>query len=398
MWKGIIVKLRLTFGIVLCLALGSAAMASDTWYVDGVTGSDSNSCESSATACATIGRALSRAFSGDSIMVAPATYGGTVVVSASVTIVGAGAGKTIIAGSTSQTYDAVVVIPSQTPQLSVSLSGMTITGGGSGVVNFGKLAISDSVLARNVSGGGYGGGILNVGTLTVNKITVNGNTAQDGGAGITCVGTYPADTTSMNINNSTISGNTVRGSDSSTGGGIYTAQCPTTINNSTISGNSVSGLGGGVASFSSLIINNSTISDNSGPSGGGIYVRDKTTTTFQNSILSDNLSSGFGNCFAPGILISNGYNLSSDDSCKFSSVGDMINTDPKLGPLQNNGGPTETMALQCMSPAINAGNPAGCTDGHGHLLHTDQRGDKRPGDPALTTGCDIGAYEVQFPK
>jgi hypothetical protein len=56
------------------------------------------------------------------------------------------------------------------------------------------------------------------------------------------------------------------------------------------------------------------------------------------------------------------------------------------------------MALLPGSPAIDAGNPAGCTDGRGHVLGIDQRGYHRPGDPALTTGCDIGAYEVQFPK
>ena len=69
-----------------------------------------------------------------------------------------------------------------------------------------------------------------------------------------------------------------------------------------------------------------------------------------------------------------------------------------LGPLKNNGGSTQTEALLAGSPAIDAGNPAGCTDNVGHLLKVDQRGDKRPGDPRLPTACDIGAYEFQFPK
>jgi hypothetical protein len=72
----------------------------------------------------------------------------------------------------------------------------------------------------------------------------------------------------------------------------------------------------------------------------------------------------------------------------------MNNTDPMLGPLQNNGGLTQTMALLSGSPAIDAGNPAGCTDGSGHLLKTDQRGMPRP-DPEDTGGCDIGSYESQ---
>jgi len=74
--------------------------------------------------------------------------------------------------------------------------------------------------------------------------------------------------------------------------------------------------------------------------------------------------------------------------------GDLNNTDPLLGSLQNNGGPTQTMALLSGSPAIDAGNPAGCTDGLGHLLKTDQRGMPRP-DPEDKGGCDMGAYESQ---
>jgi hypothetical protein len=57
-------------------------------------------------------------------------------------------------------------------------------------------------------------------------------------------------------------------------------------------------------------------------------------------------------------MTSNGYNFSSDGTCNFSGPGDLNNTDPKLGPLQNNGGPTKTLALPPGSPAIDAGNPS----------------------------------------
>jgi hypothetical protein len=93
-------------------------------------------------------------------------------------------------------------------------------------------------------------------------------------------------------------------------------------------------------------------------------------------------------------MISHGYNLSSDDSCTFDGAGDINNTDPNLGPLQDNGGPTQTMALLPESLAIDTGNPDGCTDGNGHLLKTDQRGKLRP-DKEDTGGCDRGAYERQ---
>jgi hypothetical protein len=72
----------------------------------------------------------------------------------------------------------------------------------------------------------------------------------------------------------------------------------------------------------------------------------------------------------------------------------MNNINPLLGPLANNGGPTQTMALLPGSPAIDSGNPSGCTDGLGHLLKTDQRGDPRP-NIEDTGGCDRGAYERQ---
>jgi hypothetical protein len=112
--------------------------------------------------------------------------------------------------------------------------------------------------------------------------------------------------------------------------------------------------------------------------------------TLQNTIVT-NSSSG-GNC--GGTINSNGYNLSSDTTCNFNNSGDLNNTDPNLGPLQSNGGPTETMALLPGSPAIDTGNPGGCTDGHGHLLKTDQRGKPRP-DKEDFGSCDRGAYERQ---
>jgi hypothetical protein len=94
-------------------------------------------------------------------------------------------------------------------------------------------------------------------------------------------------------------------------------------------------------------------------------------------------------------MTSDGYNLSSDKSCKFNNSGDLNSTNPRLGRLQNNGGPTQTMALLPGSPAIDAGNASGCTDGRGRLLKTDQRGKPRPDKEDHGVGCDIGAYERQ---
>jgi hypothetical protein len=93
-------------------------------------------------------------------------------------------------------------------------------------------------------------------------------------------------------------------------------------------------------------------------------------------------------------MTSDGYNLSSDHTCRFEGIGDLNNTDPNLGPLQDNGGPTKTMALLPGSPAIDTGNPDGCSDSQGNLLKSDQRGMPRP-DKDDSGGCDRGAYERQ---
>jgi hypothetical protein len=69
-------------------------------------------------------------------------------------------------------------------------------------------------------------------------------------------------------------------------------------------------------------------------------------------------------------------------------------TDPKLGTLGNYGGPTQTIRLLSGSPAIDTGDPSGCSDAQGRLLTTDQRGYPRP-DKEDTSSCDRGAYESQ---
>jgi hypothetical protein len=191
----------------------------------------------------------------------------------------------------------------------------------------------------------------------------------------------------MTINRSTISGNRSSGG---FGGGIANFGTMT-ISNSTISGNKAA-FGGGVENDGLAIINNTTISNNKskGKNSGGGLANDGFTVILRNSIVANNHAGG--DCY--GGPISRGYNLSSDKTCNFFGHGDRNNTDPKLGPLRNNGGPTQTHALLQGSPAIDAGNPKGCTDGHGHLLKTDQRGKPRP-DKEDKSGCDMGAYERQ---
>jgi len=362
-------------------------------------------------------------------MVAGATYTENLTIGISLKIVGSGVSATIIDGGSA---GRVVTIPNTSA--SVILKRMTIRNGqavdGGGVYNSGNLTITSTTISGNsasgtpTSGPG-GGGIYNVGTLTISNSTVSGNVATPGrmcsnpyysrcrrsGSG---GGIYNGAT--LTIDKSTVSGNVANdvcflshyygphivcfGGD---GGGIYSFGT-LTISNSTVSGDvarpgtacnhficSTSGFGGGIISSSSnntLTISSSTISGNSAYLGGGI----DGSATLQNSIVAH---SPGGNC--SGTMTSNGYNMSSDATCTFSNHGDRNNIDPKLGTLGNYGGPTQTIPLLSGSPAIDAGNPSGCTDGQGHLLKTDQRGYPRPNTEDIEDkkGCDMGAFEKQ---
>ena len=399
--------------LAMILILAQSAVAGNTWYANGVKGSDNNDCTTPQTACKTIGHAISLASPDDSVILAAATYTENLNIGFSLNIVGAVTGITAKSASIIDGGGAYTVVTISSANADVTLSNLTIR---NGVVWY----------------HGFCGGIKNGGTLTINSSTISGNFAHDTGyAG----GIYNPPGATLTINNSTISGNG-SGCGESTGcstrgGGVYNSGTMT-INNSTISGNSNStgslgafAAGGGVNNYSGILaINNSTISGNSvvstwgGASGGGIWNDDNSTLAISNSTISGNSAEGDyagtggilsygaaslqnsivaintgGNC--SGGVTSNGYNLSSDETCNFNNTGDLINTHPRLLPLQNNGGPTQTMKLGHGSPAVDAGNPNGCTDDKGNLLKTDQRGALRPGKWD-TGGCDMGAFELQI--
>jgi hypothetical protein len=162
--------MRLTYAKLLIaafLAAAPTALATTTWYVNGVSGNDANNCLSSSTACKAIGHAISLASSGDSIKVAAATYKENLTIGFSLRIAGSGASSTIIEG-----YSGGTVVTNTAAQ--TTLSNVTITGGvapmGGGVYNSGTLTISHSTLSGNSAKGipAFGGGIYNkVGTLTI---------------------------------------------------------------------------------------------------------------------------------------------------------------------------------------------------------------------------------------
>jgi len=244
-----------------------------------------------------------------------------------------------------------------------------------GIRNRGTLTIADSIISGNSTGdlGGGGAGIFNSGTLTIANSTISENFARHGdlygGGGIYNSG-------SASIFASTVS----RNEDTSEheGGAIQNDGGLVTVTNSTISENAAAGPGGGILNSGILMIINSTVSGNTATSGGGgIFNGD--TATLTNTVID-------GDCW--GDITSNGYNIESPgNTCGFDEAkGDQFNVteeDLKLGPLQDNGGPTETHALGVGSVAINHIPVLDCR------VETDQRGAPRP----VELGCDVGAFE-----
>ncbi|MHB8645850.1 MAG: choice-of-anchor Q domain-containing protein [Thermomicrobiales bacterium] len=287
------------------------------------------------------------------------------------------------------------------------------SGGGIGTGFGSTLHVTGSTISGNSasSTAGAGGGILIVNTSAViDTTTIGGATAASGnsafyGGGIETQGSPPS---SLTLTNSTVSHNTTTGS---AGGGIYSSISSVTITGSTISANTTTGTsqpGGGIESGGGpTMITNSTISNNSATGVGGaidnpngnvaltlthVTLAGNSTgintaggTTIKNSILANTGA----NC--TGVAITDGhYNLDSGTTCGFTDPSDLSSTNPQLGPLQDNGGPTQTQALLIDSPAINTIPATGGCNGAG--VPNDQRGVTRP----FGLKCDIGAVEFAF--
>jgi hypothetical protein len=233
--------------------------------------------------------------------------------------------------------------------------------------------------------------IIARGNLTLDGITVT-NGSRSG---------ILAESDTVTINDSTITGNT-----GNEGGGISVDGASVTITDSTITNNSAGFAGGGIANVNSstLTITDSTISGNTatgtGASGAGIYGFNNSTTTIGASIVAGNTTNGaLNNC--SGITpTSVGYNLTDDSgaACGFTKATDKVNTSPDLGVLAANGGSTETLLPGPTSPAV--GVIPKPTTLNGVLVcgrgAFDQRGVTRP-SPGPNPMCTIGAVEVQGP-
>jgi hypothetical protein len=270
--------------------------------------------------------------------------------------------------------------------------------GGGGTLNITRSVLTDNHASTQDVGRG---GAARIGfdvIATITDSTITGNTAgvKDNSSG---GGLHKDDGGQLIIRNSTIAGNTADTTEAGLGGGLYLDNNITfEFTNMTLNGNRAGGPtvtsaseGGGIffAFGSHGSFSNTTVTDNStaaGGFGGGVLANlsgGDPLSTVKNTIVAGNQATGNGpNCEAP--LDSQGHNLEDRNDCGFAASGDMHDTNPLLGPLQDNGGLTQTRALLAGSPAIDKGE--GCAT-------TDQRGISRPQGPA----CDIGAFEFVPP-
>ena len=287
-------------------------------------------------------QALVDANNGDMINFDAALKGQTVtlttaelVINKNITISGLGAN--LLAVSRAQNAPAFRIFHLM-PALAVVIQGLTISNGvapqfgfGGGVLNErSTLSVINCAVSGNSTdstGGGISDGFLAGSTLRVEDSTLSGNYAGDYGGGIENSGT-------LAVNSSTLSGNTGE----FTGGAILNGGS-LTVSNSTLSGNATQLHGGGIWNRGQCSIRNSTLIGNRGMNGGAINNR-LGTLEIESTILKRG-ESGANILNDSGTVTSDGYNLSSDDGSGYLiGPGDQINTDPLLGPLQDNGGPT----------------------------------------------------------
>jgi hypothetical protein len=269
-------------------------------------------------------------------------------------------------------------------------------GQGGALFNAGDLALSDCSFTQNQSvggnlslspGNGQGGAVYSGGDVAISGCIFTDNFAMGGSGGRE---------TSFGVSGGAGEGGALwcAGSIRSTNSTFFNNQVSGGSGGGALMGPSGPGTGGGVlAGGGTAILVNLTIAGNSavggpppaypiGPAQGGGLAVTNTAATVHNSIIANSTSGGD----VWGTLIDGGHNICSDATANLSAPGSLNNTDPKLGPLGNCGGPTQTMPLLVGSPAINGGDTTGCP-------LTDQRGHSRP----FGNACDIGAYESSPP-
>ena len=351
------------------------------------------------------------------------------VINKNIAVTGPGANLLTIARAQGSTVFRIFHV---SPSHTVTIQGVTITNGstfqgfaigGAGIWNdHSNLTVNNCLLTGNaadhrVSGGGISNDAGDSGSasLTINNSVITGNNlgpskAVSFGGGIYNYGIHGSAT--LTINNSTISGNQAfQGGGLFSDGGVTGSIAAVTVNSSTLSGNYADQYAGGIVNQAdeggqaTVIVTNSTFAGNSSCNcnafAGAIFNNGNTQPggamlEIGETIFKGGLTNQRNIFNQGGIVISNGYNLTNDAGVLntnggiggFNAPGDQINTDPVLGPLQDNGGLTPTHELLPGSPAIDAGDPNFTPP-----PFFDQRG---PGFNRVVNGrIDIVSFEVQ---
>ncbi len=275
----------------------------------------------------------------------------------------------------------------------VSIGGLGIVNGlsngpGGAIDNEGSLTLTNCNISGSRAATGNGGGIFNDhNALTLINCTVSNNVDSAGSGG----GIYNNDGP-LTLVNSTIAGNTL-GSPAN-GAGLYLNAGTATLTNVTVANNQATGSGGIFVNAGSLAVSCSTIADNSAaPGTGGGLAINAGTVSLRDTIVAGNTANGSTDVAGP--VASAGTDLIGDGTGSTGLInganGNQVGSaaaplNPHLGVLQDNGGPTPTMALLPGSPAIGAGNSTAAPA-------SDQRGYQR----VINGSLDIGAYEYQPP-
>jgi hypothetical protein len=263
-------------------------------------------------------------------------------------------------------------------------------------VDAGAIASITSLSATQGNSSGNGGGISNAGSLTLTNVAISNSVATENGGGIYSSGT-------LTVDSSTLSGNT-----SSANGGGVSATGTTVIYDSTISGNTASGDGGGIDNSGALSMPQSTLYGNTAGDGAGIENETTGTLVMAQSTVSGNVASGGSggtvsnqntaqsavtilNSIVAGNIAPNGDCVNCGTQVSFNLF-DVAAATLLLGPLTNNGGPTETLLPLAGSPAIGGGSVALATNsGLPQSLANDQRGNAYI--RIVNNSVDLGAIQ-----
>jgi hypothetical protein len=293
-------------------------------------------------------------------------------------IVGPGPSSLTISGNSASTIFSVA------DGVDLTISGLTLANGKSAssagaIYNLGHLTLTDDVLSNNT--GALAGGIFSEsGSLSMSDCTSTLNSANSASGG----GIYVL-SSAVTIKNSTFD------SDNATffGGAIFNNAGAVSLMNSTFTANSAEE-GGGIDNYGALSLINCTVADNSSQDdGGGINNDVSGTLTLANTIVADNSALDVGPDYNGTVTNDSGNNLIGNDSGSsgLTQPTDLLNVNPLLASLENNGGPTQTIGLMPGSPAIDAGNNS--------LLPPGDVADQRGFSRIVNGTVDIGAFEVQ---